>query len=161
MIPLRKWATPLTIGAFVLMAATGILMFFNVDRGIISGTHEWFSWLFLIGVAGHVMANIRPFMNHLKSNWGRTSVIVFAVVLAGSFFTWGAHTGGQFLAAIQDGLVSAPLSTLAVMTHTTPDLLERRLEAHGIVARKEQTIRDIAGDSSRKQLQILEVVFRP
>ena len=43
MIPVRKWATPLTIGAFFLMAATGILMFFHIDRGIISGAHEWLS----------------------------------------------------------------------------------------------------------------------
>ena len=131
MIPVRKWATPLTIGAFFLMAATGILMFFNVDRGIVSAAHEWLSWLFLLGVAGHVMANFRPFTNSLKSGWGRTSVSVFGIVLVASFFTWGAHTGGQFLAAIQKGLVSVPLTTLAVMTHTEPDLLEQRLNAHG------------------------------
>ena len=161
MIPVRKWATPLTIGAFFLMAATGILMFFNIDRGIVSAAHEWLSWLFLLGVAGHVMANFRPFMNSLKSGWGRTSVSVFGIVLVASFFTWGAHTGGQFLAAIQKGLVSVPLTTLAVMTHTKPDVLEQRLNAHGIVVRKEQTIRDIVGENPRKQLQALEVVFLP
>jgi hypothetical protein len=161
MIPVRKWATPLTIGAFFLMAATGILMFFHIDRGIISGAHEWLSWLFLIGVAGHVIANFRSFTNCLKSGWGRTSVSFFGIVFVASFFTWGARTGGQFLAAIQNGLVSVPLTTLAAMTHTKPDVLEQRLVAHGIVARKDQTIRDIAGDSPRKQLRVLEVVFLP
>jgi hypothetical protein len=51
--------------------------------------------------------------------------------------------------------------TLAAMTHTQPDVLEQRLEARGIVVRKDQTIHDIAGDSPRKQLQVLEVVFLP
>ena len=83
------------------------------------------------------------------------------MALVASFFTWGARTGGQFLAAIQNGLVSVPLTTLAAMTHTKPDVLEQRLVAHGIVARKDQTIRDIAGDSPRKQLRVLEVVFLP
>jgi len=161
MIPTRKWATPLTIGAFIPMATTGILMCFHVDRGIISGAHQWLSWLFLIGVVGHVVVNFRSFTNHLKSRWGRTSVCVFAIILVASFFTWGARTGGQLLTAIQGDLVSAPLSTLAVMTHTTPEVLEQRLEAHGIVARKEQTIRDIAGDSARKQLRVLQLVFLP
>jgi hypothetical protein len=160
-IPLRKWATPLTIGAFFLMAVTGVLMFFHIDRGLISGAHEWLSWLFLIGVTAHVIANFRPFMNSLKSGWGRTSVSVFGAVLVASLFTWGAHTGGQFLAALQKGLVSVPLTSLAVMTHTEPHLLEHRLHAHGIAARREQTIRDIAGESPRKQLQILEIVFLP
>ena len=31
----------------------------------------------------------------------------------------------------------------------------------GIVVRKEQTIRDVVGESPRKQLQVLEVVFLP
>ena len=32
-IPIRAWATPLTIGSFLLMAATGVLMFFGVSYG--------------------------------------------------------------------------------------------------------------------------------
>lgn len=158
---LRTWATPLTTGAFLLVAATGILMFFQVQPGFIMGAHKWGSWLFLIGVAGHVTVNFRPFTNHLKSRWGRSSVGLFAMVLAASCFTWGARTGGQFLAAIERDLVGAPLASLAVLTRTPSEVLVRRLEAHGIVARKEQTVRDLAGDSSRQQLRILEVVFLP
>lgn len=161
MVPMRTWATPLTIATFFLMAATGILMFFHVQPGLITGAHQWGSWLFLIGVAGHVMVNFRPFNRHLESRWGQSCVAIFGVVLAASFFTWGARTGGQFLAAIQRDLVGAQLSSLAMLTHTPPEVLERRLEAHGIVARKEQTVRDLAGDSSRQQLRILEVVFLP
>lgn len=161
MIPVRTWATPLTIGSFIPMAATGILMFFHIDRGIISGAHQWLSWLFLIGLVGHIMANFRSFTNHLKSRWVRTSVSVFAIILVASFFTWGARTGGQLLAAIENDLVSAPLSTLAVVVRTAPNVLEHRLETHGIVARKEQTIRDIAGNSPGKQLQVLKLVFLP
>ena len=33
-IPIRAWATPLTIGSFVLMATTGVLMFFGVREGL-------------------------------------------------------------------------------------------------------------------------------
>jgi hypothetical protein len=104
MIPARNWATPLTIGAFILMAATGILMFFHIDRGINSSAHEWFSCCFMMGVAGHVTPDFRPFKNHLKSGWGRTSVNVFAFVFVASFFTftWGARTGGQLVAAMQN-----------------------------------------------------------
>ena len=30
----REWATPLTIGAFALMAATGTAMFFHLNNGL-------------------------------------------------------------------------------------------------------------------------------
>ncbi len=161
MIAARKWATPLIIGVFILMAVTGVLMFFHLDCGIVSGAHEWFAWLFMLGVAGHIKANLRPLTNHLRSRWGRVSVGVFTLALAASLFTWGAHTGGQLLAAIQHGLVHQPLSQLAVMTRTTPALLEQRLRAHGIAARGEQTIMEIAGESRDRQLRILEAVFLP
>jgi len=141
--------------------ATGILMFFHVSPGLTTTAHQWGSWLFLIGVAGHVTVNFRPFTSHLKSGWGRCSIGLFAMVLIASFFTWGARTEGQFLAAVQRALVNAPFSSLASLTHTSPDVLERRLKVQGIIARKEQTVKDIAGDSSREQLRILEAVFLP
>lgn len=161
MMPARQWATPLVIGAFVLMSVTGVLMFFHLDRGINAGAHEYVSWLFMIGVVGHVVANIRSFKNHLQSGWGRGSVTLFAVLLAGSFLTWGMRTGGQLLASIQDGLVRTPLSTLAGIAHTTPQALEARLQAHGMPIAMHQSIRDVAGDSPRQQLHALELVFLP
>jgi hypothetical protein len=111
-VALRTWATPLTIGAFVLMAATGVLMFFGLDRALMAEVHKWFSLLFLTGVGGHVTANVRPFLNHLKSRWGRASVAAFAVVLAASFFSWRLITGPQLERPIKRDLVEAPLSRL-------------------------------------------------
>lgn len=74
MIRTRTWATPLTICAFLVMAGTGVLMFFNVQHSLISGAHEWCSWAFLLGSVGHIIANIKPFKNHLKTRWGQVSV---------------------------------------------------------------------------------------
>ncbi|MEJ1966258.1 MAG: DUF4405 domain-containing protein [Gammaproteobacteria bacterium] len=161
MIPARKWATPLTLGAFIVMAITGVLMFFHVDRGINTGAHEWVSWLFLIGVAGHVTANFRPFKAHLRSGWGRASVGIFVVLVAASFFTWGVRTGGQLLGAIRNHLVDTPLATLADLVHEEPEALQRRLMTHGIRAREDQTLHDLTGDDLSKQLELLEVVFLP
>lgn len=41
----RRWATKLTIGSFLLMAGTGILMFFELDQGVVLVVHQWSSWL--------------------------------------------------------------------------------------------------------------------
>lgn len=40
----RNWATPLTIGSFLLMAVTGLLMFFHLDTGLNKAAHEWLGW---------------------------------------------------------------------------------------------------------------------
>lgn len=36
----REWATPLTIGSFLLIAVTGVLMFFHLDSGLNKLAHE-------------------------------------------------------------------------------------------------------------------------
>ena len=47
----RDWITPITMGAFGLLAVTGALMFFHLDRGLNETAHEWLSWVLLGGVA--------------------------------------------------------------------------------------------------------------
>lgn len=53
----REWATPLTMGAFGLLAVTGVLMFFHLDTGLNKQAHEWLGWVLLIGVSLHLAAN--------------------------------------------------------------------------------------------------------
>jgi hypothetical protein len=43
--------------------------------------------VFLAGAGGHIVANVRPFLNHLKSRRGMARVALFAVVLLASFFS--------------------------------------------------------------------------
>jgi CheY-like chemotaxis protein len=45
-------------------------------------------------------------------------------------------------------LVSVPLTTLAVMTYTKPDVLQQRLEAHGKVTRTMRSYKDIIAKNS-------------
>jgi hypothetical protein len=79
----RRWATKLIIGAFLLMAVTGVLMFFELEHGLVVVVHQWSSWLLLIGAVGHLTANIRPLKNHLTSRWGaRVSRVDPSIVTA-------------------------------------------------------------------------------
>ena len=156
--PIRAWATPVTIGAFLLMSATGVMMFFGWDRGLTGEAHEWFSWIFLAGAGAHIAANIRPFMHHLKSRWGKASVVVFSVVLIAAFFA-GIGAGGQVRKAVEQALVEAPLSSLAILTHTTPEALELKLSARGISANSQQSVHELAGENHLREMRLLEIVF--
>lgn len=157
--PVRTWATPLTIGAFVLMAGTGILMFFGLDQGLTTVIHQWFSWFLLIGAGGHILANIKPLQLHLKSRWGRTSVALFAVVFVASFPSWGRVTGPQLKRPIEQALVDAPLSSLAAMNRMGEGVLVGRLKDHGINASSTQSIRELASVSGIGENRLLGLIF--
>lgn len=62
----REWATPLTIGIFTLMAVTGILMFFHLDKGLNKTAHEWLGWLLVAGADSKVKCNTLGFN---ESRW--------------------------------------------------------------------------------------------
>lgn len=156
---LRTWSTPLTIGSFVLMAVTGVMMFFDVAPGYVSFAHEWASWFFLVGTAGHVAVNFRPLRRHLRSNWGRANVVIFSTALVVSMFSFGRITAPQLKWPISNALVQAPLSALADLTHTGPAELVARLEQHGLSATPEQNIMHLADKHDMDEFHILGLVF--
>ena len=157
-ITIRTWATPLTIGAFLLMSVTGVLMFFDVEFGLVTIAHQWLSWLFLFGAVSHVVANLRPFQNHLKSGWGKASVAMFAILLAASMFSWGQITGPQLKQPIIEAIADAPLSALA---STTPEALIAKMKAKGITATSEQSVREISNAHDIDENRLLGIIFLP
>ncbi len=158
-LSLRRWATPLVIGAFLLMSITGILMFFELDGGLVAVMHQWFSWIFLIGAGAHLTLNWRPFRNHLTSGWGRASIAVFAVLTVAALFSWGLITGPQIARPIEAALVDAPIAALAAVTRNAPETVIGRLAAGGIVADGGDSIRDIALRSGADENLLLATIF--
>lgn len=157
----RTWATPLTIGSFVLMTATGILMFFDIVPGFITFAHEWFSWIFVIGSVAHIAVNLRPFKNHLRSHWGRASVTFFVLALIASGFSWGRITLPQLKWTILESLVNAPISALAEVKGVDPESLMRKLEMQGIHGRRDQSLMEISEECGANVEHLIGIVFLP
>jgi hypothetical protein len=145
----------------LLMTVTGVLMFFEIERGLIVVAHQWFSWLFLIGVAAHIAINIRPFKSHFKSLVTKSNVIAFAIISIASFFSWGMITGPQLKRPIELALVDAPLSALASVARTQPEVLVSRFKSHGVTATNQQSIREIAHESGVDEDRLLAIIFLP
>ena len=158
-LSLRTWATPMTIGAFVLMSGTGILMFFGWRGGLTNEAHEWLSWLFLAGVAAHLVVNWRPLTLHLKSRWGRISLAAGLVLLAAVAFPSGIRTGHQLHGLVEQAVIEAPLSTLATLARIAPGELESRLKARGVTATLEQSVRQISEQNDTSEARLLSIVF--
>ena len=155
----RWWATPLTIGAFLLMAITGVLMFFEWERGLVVVVHQWSSWLLVLGASGHIVANFRPLKNHLKSRWGALSVGAFSLILIASLFSWGLVTGPQLKRPVEQALVDAPISVLVRMSKVDAQIVAAKLSAQGIDASSEQSIRELSRKYGQDENRLLAMVF--
>lgn len=158
----RSWVTPITAGAFLLSAVTGVLIFFHVDSGANKFVHEWLSWVLLGGALLHTTANFAGLRVHLNSRRGQALVGIFVVALALSFIPLG---GGKdeppFMAPVR-ALGASNLTTLAQVAQVTPEQLRDRLGKAGVhVDSERQTLAELVGPDVRRQMNVLGRVFKP
>ncbi len=157
----RKWITPLIAGAFLLSAATGVLIFFHLDSGANKLVHEWLSWVLLAGAGLHVTVNWKAFVKHVTGRPGMLVVGAFAVLLAVSFIPLRGKDGPPFAAPIR-ALAHTPLATLAQVAQIPPQELFARLAKAGVPATSEQqTLSNLVGEDPKRQLRVLQGVFSP
>ena len=155
---LRQWATPLTIGSFLLMAVTGILMFFHLDTGLNKVAHEWLGWAMVAAVGAHLIVNSRAFTLHFRKPAGRLAIGAFAAVLALSFLPLGGETSdGRRLMLQAAG--NARIETLIEMSGADLQTGLTRLSEGGVAAQPGQTLTEAAGGDRERQSEILSVIF--
>jgi hypothetical protein len=155
----RNWATPITAGAFLLSAVTGVLIFFHVETGANKFMHEWLGWVLLGGVALHVLANLGGFKSHLATVRGKLLMGVFVLALAASFIPFGGADEPPFVQPIR-ALSQAPLTTLAQVAQITPESLRDRLLKEGLQPTSDQqSLSDLVGTDIKKQMHMLEKIM--
>jgi hypothetical protein len=155
----RDWATPLTAGAFLLVAATGVLMFFHLDSGLNKEAHEWLSWALLAGVSLHVVSNVAAFKKHLAGRRGQAIVGVFALLLALSFIPLEEEEDKPFMAPVQ-ALAATPISTLAQVAKASPEEVMQRLQKAGLKpGSASQSVADLTGQDARAQMRALNAAL--
>lgn len=156
----REWATPLTAGAFLLVATTGLLMFFHLESGLNKEAHEWLSWALLAGVGLHVVSNVAAFKKHLAGRRGQVIVGGFALLLALSFIPLEEEGEDKPFMAPVRALSATPISTLAQVANTTPDEVLQRLRTAGLKpASATQSVADLTGQDPRAQMRALNAAL--
>ena len=158
--PHRPWITPLVIGAFLLSAVTGILMFFHFDSGLNKAAHEWLSWAMVIGVSLHILLNLNAFKRYFTQTTGKVVVGLFAVVLALSFIPAGGSDGEPGFAPPVRALAKAPITVLAQVAGASTDEVRAKLQAQGLtVTSDQQSVADLVGTDLRKQIGTITKVL--
>lgn len=159
---LRRWATPLVIGSFILMSITGIMMFFHIEAGIIKAAHEWLSWAMVIAVAFHVLLHWKSFSRYFSQKVAVSLIGLFAVITVAAMFINGGDErhgppGGRAgsMAATQV-LMNAPLDKLAGITGSTLESLQAKLQEQGLeLTSAAGSLADIAQQNQRNPAELL------
>ncbi len=157
---LRRWATPLTIGSFILMGFTGILMFFEVRIGLIKVAHEWLSWAMVIAVGLHLALHWKSFNRYFTQKSSMAVIGLFTTIAVASLFVSGGNERGGPGGAPQMQatriLITAPLTQLAGITGKTVEGLQLQLQQQGVTVDATATSLDaIAQQNHRNPMELL------
>lgn len=157
---LRSWATPLTIGTFVIISVTGVLMFFHADSGLNKVVHEWIGLVMVAAVFAHLLLNWRAFTTYFKRPVAVTLMSVGALVLAASFFLGGGADGGpDGMRALMMSVGNARVATLAELAGQDTETVLASLDAAGFDATADETLAALSGGDRAKQDEIIGLVF--
>jgi hypothetical protein len=129
---LARWATPLTLGLFLVSAISGVALFFHVQQGLFHGMHEWLSLVLLAPFLLHVQRNWAPLLSYLRRRalWAPLGLsLVAALAFAAPAAMQGARGGSPMLAMRL--IAEAPLDRAAPVLKTTPEKLRAALAAKG------------------------------
>ena len=155
---LRSWATPLTIGAFLLISVTGVLMFFHLETTLGKVAHEWLGWFLVAGVAAHLALNWRAFSTYFKRPLARVIMGSFAALLLVSFFPV-AGPADLPLRDIIGRLNATPITLLADLAGKDATEVLRAVQQTHPDALASQTPAELAGDDRTAQTEILTAIF--
>jgi hypothetical protein len=158
---LRIWATPLVVGAFLIMGTTGVLMFFHLDTGLNKEIHEWAGLLMVVGGLAHLTLNWRPFTTYLKRPLASTIMALGAVVLGASFLTVGAAGGPEAaIGAVVGAVGEARVEVLAELAGKSTDQVIADISAAGLSgANGQSTLSGLAKGDRGLQMQAISAVF--
>ncbi|WP_292002097.1 DUF4405 domain-containing protein [Chlorobium sp.] len=158
---MRSWATPLAIGSFIILAVTGILMFFKIEGGYIKPVHEWLSWLMVAGVALHTIANWKVFVSYFSKIPALSIISMGVIVTALAVFMPVSREGGNPKAKMLRAMQTAKLETVAEIAGKESDEIVAALKEKGIgVGDPAMTVREIAKQNDKEAMEVLGVVFR-
>ena len=160
---IKSWATPLAVGAFTISAVTGLLIFFDIEIGLVEPVHKWLSWLLVAGVLLHLISNWKQFTGYFSK---KTALGIFGLALIVTVTSLlpifgkdedGKKNTGKIAAQL---LESSSLETIALVTKTTPKFLVEQLEKNGIMVKGPSlTIQEIASNNGKSEREILGAVL--
>lgn len=157
----RRWATPLTIGAFLLMSVTGVLMFFHLPVGLTHVVHEWLSWLMVSAVVLHITLNWKVFSRYFQQKLSVAIMGALAAVLVAALLVPGNGRSDNLPMQAARLLVEAPLNHVATLTGKTLEGLQAQLTSQGLQVDAQSTsLKAIADANKRHPMEILEKILK-
>ncbi|MEJ2621147.1 MAG: DUF4405 domain-containing protein [Candidatus Thiodiazotropha sp.] len=155
----RKWSTPLVIGSGLIVALSGVLMFFGVHNPI-EMAHEWVGLLFVVAIGLHVLTHWGGFKRYFFQPIALSLVGSVALVSSAFIFLSLSDAGGSPMMNILRSIESSSVEEVARLLNEPAHSVVLRLQAEGLsVDNSDRTIVEIAKANDREPRALMKLLF--
>lgn len=156
----RIWSTPLTIGAGMFVAITGLLMCFVTERPF-KFAHELLSTGFAVAIVFHVLSHWRSFKRYFFRRSAVSVVVLAWSIGIGLVVTSAILNTGEAEEIIVARMDNTPIALLAPIVGMEVGELLDRLGDDGFAVRDpEMSVRQLADQHGAETDDVLLSVFR-
>lgn len=157
---LQTYATPLVAAIFVIVAATGVLVFFHLGQNLLMGAHIWLGMAFVAASLLHVARHWKGVVHMAKQKRTHALMILSGLALGAFMLNSAGGEGGNPMKAMVGKTAQAPLVTLAPVLGVTPEILIKRLNAGGVaVADASMPLEALASQQKKPLPQLYALIL--
>lgn len=156
----KKSVTAVSAALFLIVAASGVAMFFHVGEGLVKEMHEWLALVFVLAVGLHVFRNWGGMVTYFRRRTILTPLAVALVVAAAFIIPAGLSSDSKPVPALFQTLENARLTDLGRVLDVPTEFLAAELKQQGFVVNSsQQRLAEIASTSDRPPQEALMTVL--
>ncbi|MEW8210331.1 MAG: DUF4405 domain-containing protein [Candidatus Thiodiazotropha taylori] len=151
----RKWSTPLIIGSGLVVAISGVLMFFGLHNPI-QLAHEWVGMAFALAIGLHVLNHWGGFKKYFSQPVA-LGLVGSVALISSAFMVFSLTDAG---ASPMMSIESSSVDEVAPVLNETPRSVVARMETAGLkVEDSTDTIIEIANANDRDPRALMKLLF--
>ncbi|MEJ2406376.1 MAG: DUF4405 domain-containing protein [Candidatus Thiodiazotropha sp.] len=155
----RSWSTPVTIGAGLFVAVSGVMMFWGVHDPV-EQAHEWIGLLFAGVILLHILNHWPLFKRYFSQRRALGVMGLVLITVLGFIGASATREGGNPMMKLIHSIESSPLSEVAPLVDQDVATLVAGLQSAGYsVSSEDSSLGQIARDNGTEPRALFGLVF--
>ncbi len=152
----REFATSMTALMFLVIGATGVMMYFHILDKYTKQMHEILGLVFVAAVLAHVFVHYKS----MKQYFSKKIFLIISVLtlVTVSVFVLNAPEGKSSKKILAEGVFNSKIEKSFVLFADNADLAKTRLTQAGLKIQGLETIDQIAKENKTSPFRVVQVI---
>jgi len=153
---INKYTTAVTAALFLVVAGSGVAMFFHVGKNVLSEMHEWLAVTLVIAAGLHIYKNWAALMSYVRRRTILAPLAVALIAAAAFIVPASLSQRGDPVRVLVQAMQNARLADVGKVLDVLPTELEATLKSQGfIIQSSDARLSEIARDSGKPAMAAL------